>query len=269
MAEKENSTAADPEEAPVDRAEPEFVFVLRDISIDMVTAWQDAFQAECYKESFHISKGDIFKDAQRADAIVSPANSFGFMDGGIDMAYSLYFGWQMQTRLQEVLRTKLDGECLVGKCVTIPAYPPDQDLSKLQLDKANNEGQPIKYLISAPTMRVPKDVSHTCNAYLAFRGIILAARKYNRNLQERGDKLGLGPIRRILCPGLGTAVGRMPAYKCAFQMKEALDAFVLGISPNVLQPKALEDATFHNDTMVSAKPVAAKTGSVEPEKSEK
>lgn len=26
---------------------------------------------------------------------VSPANSFGFMDGGIDLAYSLHFGWQM------------------------------------------------------------------------------------------------------------------------------------------------------------------------------
>ena len=30
-----------------------------------------------------------------ADAIVSPANSFGFMDGGIDMVYSKRFGWQM------------------------------------------------------------------------------------------------------------------------------------------------------------------------------
>lgn len=26
---------------------------------------------------------------------VSPANSFGFMDGGIDMVYSRHFGWQM------------------------------------------------------------------------------------------------------------------------------------------------------------------------------
>ena len=26
---------------------------------------------------------------------VSPANSFGFMDGGIDAAYSRHFGWQM------------------------------------------------------------------------------------------------------------------------------------------------------------------------------
>ena len=37
-----------------------------------------------------------------------------------------------------------------------------------------NEGQPIKYLISAPTMRVPMDVANTANAYLAFRAIILA-----------------------------------------------------------------------------------------------
>ena len=271
MAEKEEKAAADlpKEEEAVDRSEPEFLFVLRDIFGEMVTAWQEVFAAECYKQSFHISKGDIFKEAQRADAIVSPANSFGFMDGGIDMAYSLYFGWQMQTRLQEVLRTKHDGECLVGKCVIIPAYPPGQEFSKLKLDKANNEGVPIRYLISAPTMRVPKDVSDTCNAYLAFRGVILAARKFNRKLQEEGDKLGLGPIKRILCPGLGTAVGRMPAYRCAFQMKEAFDAFVLGISPNVLQPRGLEDAAFHHDNMVTAKPAIDKTGSGEPDKSEK
>ena len=34
---------------------------------------------------WQISFGDIFKGAPAADAIVSPANSFGFMDGGIDM----------------------------------------------------------------------------------------------------------------------------------------------------------------------------------------
>lgn len=61
-----------------------------------------------------MSCGDIFEDAPATDAIVSlaflvsyipykpyfivkvsPANSFGFMDGGIDMAYSLHFGWQL------------------------------------------------------------------------------------------------------------------------------------------------------------------------------
>ena len=42
-----------------------------------------------------VSQGDIFNGAPVADAIVSPANSFGFMDGGIDYCYSEHFGWQM------------------------------------------------------------------------------------------------------------------------------------------------------------------------------
>ena len=39
-----------------------------------------------------------------------------------------------------------------------------------------NQGISIKYLISAPTMRVPEDVSGTNNAYLAFRAVILAGK---------------------------------------------------------------------------------------------
>ena len=250
---KETASATEPKPGEVD---PEFVFVLRDINKEMVKAWQEVFRADRYKGYFEISQGDIFKKAPRADTIVSPANSFGFMDGGIDMAYSMHFGWQMQTRLQEVLRGKHDGECLVGKCVIISAYPPDQDLTSLKesMEKNKNEGEPIRYLISAPTMRVPRDVSDTCNAYIAFRGVILAARKFNRKLKENGDKLGLGPIKRILCPGLGTAVGRMPAYRCAYQMREAVDAFVLGLSPNVISPNGLEDVTKHHHALVSISP---------------
>ena len=39
--------------------------------------------------TLQISCGDIFEGAPSADAIVSPANSFGFMDGGIDMVGEL------------------------------------------------------------------------------------------------------------------------------------------------------------------------------------
>ena len=38
-----------------------------------------------------ISCGDIFRGGPSADAIVSPANSFGFMDGGIDMVRELAY----------------------------------------------------------------------------------------------------------------------------------------------------------------------------------
>ena len=255
--EKAATPKEDEEPVPTDK-EPEFVFVLRDIKKDLVACWREFFSDDCYKKYFEISEGDIFKTAPAADAIVSPANSFGFMDGGIDMVYSLYFGWQMQERLQEVLRSKHDGECLVGQCVTIPAYAPTQKFSEIEIDKNKNEGKAIKYLISAPTMRVPLDISSTCNAYLAFRGVILAAREFNLGLKQNGDTLELGPIKRILCPGLGTAVGMMPAYRCAFQMKEAFDTFILGTKEKLIRPEGLYQVTEHYYEMESAKKDAKK-----------
>ena len=56
----------------------------------------------------------------------------------------------------------------------IPTYPSGTDLTKLQLSSTMNEGQPIRYLISAPTMRVPANVAKTTNAYLAFRAVLRA-----------------------------------------------------------------------------------------------
>jgi hypothetical protein len=41
-------------------------------------------------------------------------------------------------------------------------------------DASENEGKVIKYLISAPTMRVPQNVADTTNAYLAFRAVLRA-----------------------------------------------------------------------------------------------
>lgn len=148
-----------------------------------------------------VSEGDIF--AEPSDAIVSPANSFGFMDGGIDLVYSLRFGWALQERLRALLRAEHDGELPVGQAVIVetddPAFP---------------------LLISAPTMRVPMDVSRTVNAFLAFRAVIRSVHAWNRTASR--------PIDSILCPGLGTAVGRMPAEACARQMHHAYRASHLG-----------------------------------------
>jgi hypothetical protein len=69
------------------------VFELRDIDADVVKAWEKYFKGIA---SVRISHGDIFE--KPADAIVSPANSFGYMDGGIDLVYLRRFGWELQTR---------------------------------------------------------------------------------------------------------------------------------------------------------------------------
>ena len=44
------------------------------------------------------------------DAVVSPANSFGFMNGDIEMLHFQHFGWQVQERLQKLIREKHHGE---------------------------------------------------------------------------------------------------------------------------------------------------------------
>lgn len=173
---------------------------LRDLDIRLVSAWRRYFDGFAEVEP---SAGDIF--GIRADAIISPANSFGFMDGGIDFVYSDRLGWHVQKRLQEVLHRDFDGELPVGLAVMIPT---------------DHEEYP--YLISAPTMRAPEDVSKTLNTYLAFRAALRVVVKANK------EKPGL--IGSVLCPGLGTATGQMPPDICAKQMHAAY-VQVLGGQP--------------------------------------
>ncbi len=63
-----------------------------------------------------------------------------------------------------------------GQAEVIPIFEPGEKEPEdiTQGWKGCNEDKPIKFLISAPTMRVPQDVCDTPNAYLAFRAIILA-----------------------------------------------------------------------------------------------
>jgi O-acetyl-ADP-ribose deacetylase (regulator of RNase III) len=166
-------------------------FLLRDRNPALIEAWLKEFAGSPYIE---VSQGDIFDLA--ADAIVSPANSFGFMDGGIDLIYSRRFGWKLQEELRQIIQNEHGGELPVGLAVIVPTH----DAS-------------IPFLVSAPTMRVPMDVSNTVNAYLAFRAAIRAVEHHNRS--------GVRPIETILCPGLGTATGRISAAACARQMRYA------------------------------------------------
>ncbi|XP_013415475.1 probable ADP-ribose 1''-phosphate phosphatase YML087W [Lingula anatina] len=215
-------------------------YKLCDYNPKMVQAWQELFKD--HADRIQIHNGHIFgKDAPSADAIVSPANSFGFMDGGIDMVYTRHFGWQMQERLQEVIRKEYNGEVLVGQAAIIETFEGGVKEGSLDWSKYNG-GQPIKFLISAPTMRVPLEVADTVNAYLAFRAVILAVKKHNAVPANE-------PIRSVLCPGLGTAVGRMPPERCAFQMCRAFEVYELGMHKNVLNPTHLEYPCADHETM--------------------
>jgi O-acetyl-ADP-ribose deacetylase (regulator of RNase III) len=184
---------------------------LRDLGEPLVDAWRREFAGA---PSVTISRGDIFStksgavDATdpidvKADAIVSPANSFGFMDGGIDAVYTYQFGHGLQERLQALLAADHGGELPVGMAVIVSTGSPD-----------------IPWCISAPTMRTPGNVADTVNAYLAFGAALRAVIDHNAR--------GQPTITRVLCPGLGTAVGMMPVARCARQMRAAWDRVVGG-----------------------------------------
>lgn len=188
---------------------------LRDLGKPLVEAWAREFAEVA---SVTTSCGDIFSTKPghlgagepvdvEADAVVSPANSFGFMDGGIDAVYTYQFGEGVQQRLQARIAAEHGGELPVGMAVIVPTMHPG-----------------IPWCISAPTMRVPGDVADTANAYLAFRAALRAVLAHNAS--------GAAPIRRVLCPGLGTAIGQMPVARCARQMRIAWDR-VLGAQPGM------------------------------------
>ncbi|XP_062511325.1 uncharacterized protein LOC134187224 [Corticium candelabrum] len=223
------------------RASLSVTFFLRDIAQPMVEAWNEEFDGYAHVKP---SEGDIFRGAPSADAIVSPANSFGFMDGGIDMVYTDHFGWQLQYRLQHLLKNEFDGELPVGQAVIIPTYdaanpPPESP------DADDNEGKTIKYLISAPTMRVPETVSNTTHAYLAFRAVIRAVKWHNNS--HKSDSADI--ISSVLCPGLGTAVGRMPYKRCAKQMHVAYDVCVKHEYDAIRQPTSLHEAAMDHSNL--------------------
>src|SRR5262245_57365578 len=65
-----------------------------------------------------VEQGDILSVARHA--LVSPANSYGFMDGGIDAAYLTFFGLRVQTAVQEAVNRRPEGLLPVGASLAIP-----------------------------------------------------------------------------------------------------------------------------------------------------
>ena len=174
------------------------IYHLRGVDADLVAAWQKYFAGI---PEVRPAVGDIF--GEKIDAIVSPANCFGDLSGGIDRLYSKRFGPVLQQRLQAVLRDDYDGELPIGLAVLVETGDAE-----------------VPYLISAPTMRVPLNISQTVNPYLAFRAVLRLVQKTNR--------LRPGTIGAVACPGLGTGTGEVPPLVCAKQMHAAYEQVVGG-----------------------------------------
>jgi O-acetyl-ADP-ribose deacetylase (regulator of RNase III) len=158
----------------------------------LTDAWSEVFAEH---ESISVECGDFFSEP--ADAMLSPANSFGIMDGGLDLAIRTQIGGEIQRRVQSVIVDRHHGELPVGAAEVV-----------------ETENARWPFLVVAPTMRVPEPVANTLNAYLAFRAALLAIRAFNQAAPR---------IRSLVVPGLGTGIGAMDARRCAAQMRVAYD----------------------------------------------
>jgi O-acetyl-ADP-ribose deacetylase (regulator of RNase III) len=177
--------------------------ILADLEPALVQAWHASFDGQ---EGVSMVQGDITQIA--CDAVVSPANSFGFMDGGLDYALSVRFGWELEKRLQQQIKALPMGELLVGQALVL-----------------ETGDDTVPYLVSAPTMRVPTNfnIDTSVNAYLAMKAILLTVLHDKR-------------IKSIVIPGLCTGVGRMLPAIAAQQMFIAYEEVILG--------KRMDFATF-------------------------
>ena len=127
------------------------IIQLVDKKLEMCKFWRMYFRGI---DNVIVYEGDFF--TLSTDCVVSPANSYGFMDGGLDLFISLKLGWGVQEQLQKQIRENHHGELLVGQAELVETGHPD-----------------IPYCISAPTMRVPLILENTPNVYLSARAIFL------------------------------------------------------------------------------------------------
>lgn len=154
-----------------------------------------------------------------ADAVVSPANSYGWMRGGIDAMYTKAFPG-IEQRVRSAVLAYHGGELPVGEALAVPT------------------GEPMPmWLISAPTMREPGEQlpPDTVHPYLAAKAVFTLWAEGTADTTEGADGGetvaaaggGAVPLRDVVTtialPGLGTGVGGVAPATCAHQVAAAWD----------------------------------------------
>ncbi|MFD9727104.1 ADP-ribosyltransferase domain-containing protein [Streptomyces sp. NPDC059072] len=166
--------------------QPVLRVVLTDVNERVVEAWRAAFADT---PGIEIRRGSILDED--VDAWITPTNSRGRMDGGVDAVIKRHLGSGIQLRVQRAIRDRFAGTLPVGSAVCVPS------------------GATVpRYLISTPTMvRSSQNVSATLNVALACAAAFQAVHRQNREQP--------GSIRSVALVGMGAQTGRVPARVCA------------------------------------------------------
>lgn len=168
---------------------------LLDVNKEMTDAWYKYFKdiedVEIVNEDFA-----TFMDKHSdIEAVVSPANSFGLMDGGYDKAITDYFGEELMKNVQKSILLKWRGEQPVGTSMSVPIY-----------NRVFNTiyGSKICILIHTPSMRTPEVIKDSRIIYQCMRTTLIEALR-----QE---------VNNIVIPAFGGLTGRVKCDEIAKMM---------------------------------------------------
>ncbi|MDR7301890.1 O-acetyl-ADP-ribose deacetylase (regulator of RNase III) [Haloactinomyces albus] len=181
-----------------DEAQPHLRLILCALEEPLAAAWHDIATGRDGVTTYRGSVLDV-----QADAAVSPANSYGWMRGGIDAVYARVFP-DLEQQVRSAVLAYHGGELPVGEALLVPT----------------GASRP-RWLISAPTMREPGEQlpDDTVHPYLAARATL---RLWAGAVLDNGT-----PVRRVVrsiaMPGLGTGTGGASPQLCARQVAAAWD----------------------------------------------
>ena len=148
---------------------------LLDINPHMTKAWEAYFKdiddVEIVNTDF-----DNFMFDYTVDAVVSPANAFGLMDGGYDKAIIDFLGERAQTNVFTMLNAVYNGYQPIGTCLSVPF------------------GEHI--ILHTPTMRTPEVIIDHRVIFDCTRSCLLEANKRK--------------CKSIVIPAFGGLTGRVP-----------------------------------------------------------
>jgi O-acetyl-ADP-ribose deacetylase (regulator of RNase III) len=140
-------------------------------------------------DTIKIVHGDIFQ--QEYNAIATPSNSFGFMDGNFDLEIIKKYGDGVEKLIKNYI--VVSGEILVGDCCE-------------HYHQATGHA-----IFVAPTMRLPMPIVGTVNAYLAMKKIFSEAKSDG--------------YKTLALPAFGTGCGQLSANTFARQFKAAVEHY--------------------------------------------
>lgn len=166
-----------------------------------------------------------YKPTKNIVYYISPANSLGFMDGGIDLAYSRIMFPGIEKKVKNNIK-KYGKKNLLGR----DYLPIGSAFAVSAVSTA--------YLICAPTMLFPQNVQKTNNAYWSMMAIlnVLGKNMLNKDVE-------------IIIPSMCCGYGKMKIEDSVSQIHKAFQDYNISnsINPYILEPNLHEQPKYYEN----------------------